>query len=55
MSQKLFRFLAGAVSVLIICGAPLTYMAAADDPAKPASHCRGAASAARDLPDRPSS
>jgi polyisoprenoid-binding protein YceI len=36
MSQKLFRFLAGAVSVLIICGAPLTYMAAADDPAKPA-------------------
>ena len=36
MSQKLFRFLAGAVPVLIICGAPLTYMAAADDPAKPA-------------------
>jgi polyisoprenoid-binding protein YceI len=36
MSQKVFRFLAGAVPVLIICGAPLTYMAAADDPAKPA-------------------
>jgi hypothetical protein len=36
MFRKPFRFIGGAVPLLIICADPLTHIDAADEPVKPA-------------------